>query len=377
MADGLVTTAISDIGMISADSHVNEPRDLWSSNLPASLRSQAMRGIEAGDDGGWNLVLDGKHIFQKDMNSEEDRLSVLDPEKRFEVMQVDGIVAECIFPSIGLYVWMLTDPDGGRESCRIYNDWIYDTIQRKSARFACAGLIPCWNPADAVAEVEHVAALGLRAVMLPAVANPMWNHRDWEPLWQAITATGLPVVMHQGTGHNMVWYRGPGATITNLIATQSMAPRVATMLATSGVLDRYPDMHVVFIEFNTGWLAWTMETMDYYDVAFRRYDTFKLSQSGKASIYPDLPHPPSYYVKRQVHSTFQFDAVGIDNIHRSGDSCLMWGSDYPHEEGTYPHSRKLVDELAATMDDAVARRVFRENALRVFNFDLAVIDAPF
>jgi predicted TIM-barrel fold metal-dependent hydrolase len=369
-------TKISDIGMISADSHVNEPRDLWSSNLPPSLREQAMRGIQAGDDGGWDLVLDGKHIFQKDMDSETDRLAVLDPEKRFEVMRVDGVVAECIFPSIGLYVWMLTDPEGGQASCQIYNDWMYDTMQRKSARFCCAGLIPTWSPEMAVAEVERVASLGLRALMLPAIADPMWNHRSWEPLWQAIAATGLPVVMHQGTGHDMVWYRGPGATITNLVATQSMAPRVATMLSTSGVLERYPDLHVVFIEFNTGWLAWTMETMDYYDVAFRRYDTFVERKSGKPSIYPDLPEQPSFYVKRQIHSTFQVDNVGISNIERSGAECLMWGNDFPHEEGTYPHSRKLVDEQAAGLDADVARKIFRENALEVFNFDPAVIDAP-
>jgi len=269
------TCRISDIGLISADSHVNEPRDLWSSNLPPSLRDQAMRGIEAGDDGGWNLVLDGQHLFRSDMGSEADRLAVLDPTKRFEVMRTDGVVAECILPTIGLYVWMLTDPDGGRASCRVYNDWIHDTLQRASERFCCAGLIPCWDPAAAVAEVEHVAGLGLRALMLPAIAEPMWNHRRWEPLWDAISSTGLPVVMHQGTGHEMVWYRGPGATVANLVATQSMAPRVATMLATSGLLARYPDLHVVFVEFNTGWLAWTMDTIDYYDEAFRRYDTFK------------------------------------------------------------------------------------------------------
>jgi predicted TIM-barrel fold metal-dependent hydrolase len=371
-------TKVSDIGMISADSHVNEPRDLWSSNLPARLREQAMQGIEAGDDGGWNVVFDGSHVFQKDMASEADRLSVLDPDKRFEVMRADGVVAECIFPTIGLYVWMLTDPEGGNASCRIYNDWIHDTLQRKSARFCCAGLIPTWSVDAAIAEVEYVAEICLRAIMLPTIVTPMWNHRQWEPLWQTIAATGLPVVMHQGTGHDMVWYRGPGATIANLVSTQSMAPRVATMLATSGVLQRYPSIHVVFVEYNTGWLAWTMETMDFYDNAFRRYDEFRptKSRSGKPSVYPDLGHPPSYFVKRQVHATFQVDTIGIGNIAHSGDRCLMFGNDYPHEEGTYPHSRTLVDEQAAVLAPDVARRVFRENALEVFKFDRAVIDAP-
>ena len=113
--------------------------------------------------------------------------------------------------------------------------------------------------------------LGLGALMLPTVACPDWNHRDWLPFWAAVAETGLPVVMHQGTGHSMIWYRGPGATVANLIATQTIAPRTATMLATSGTLERHPDLHVVFVEYNIGWLAWTMQTIDFYTESFRRY----------------------------------------------------------------------------------------------------------
>jgi predicted TIM-barrel fold metal-dependent hydrolase len=368
--------AMSAIGMISADSHVNEPRDLWSSNLPASLREQAMRGLESGEDGSWRLVLEGEHAFQKDMQSEADRLAVLDPDRRLEVMRTDGVAAECIFPTIALQVWMLESPEGGAASCRIYNEWIHDQLHRRSPRFCCAGLVPTWTVEMAMAEVTFIAELGLGAVMLPAVATPMWNHRTWTPLWDQIERTGLPVVMHQGTGHDMVAYRGPGAAVANLMFIQSMAPRVGTLLATSGVLADHPGVHVVFVEFNVGWLAWMMEAMDYYNVAFRRYDEFREfgSKSGNPSVYPDLEHPPSYYAKRQIHSTFQKDDVGIGNLARSGAAALMWGNDFPHEEGTYPHSREVVDQQASLIGDpAIARRVFRENALEVFKFDPAEV----
>ena len=142
---------ISEIGLVSADSHVNEPRDLWSSNLPPSLRSQAMQGIESGEDGSWKVVFEGQHVFKREMAAEADRLAVLDPQKRFEVLRAEGIVGECIFPTIGLYVWMLEDPKGGQASCHVYNEWIYDTLQSKSGRFCCAGLIPTWEPEQASA----------------------------------------------------------------------------------------------------------------------------------------------------------------------------------------------------------------------------------
>jgi predicted TIM-barrel fold metal-dependent hydrolase len=335
-----------------------------------------MEGIESGEDGSWNVVFKGSHVYKRDMASEAVRLEALKPEKRFEVMRSEGIKAEVIFPTIGLYVWLLTDSVGGQASCRVYNDWIYDTLQRTSGRFCCAGLIPTWEPEQAPAEVERIAEMGLRAIMLPSHTKIAWNHRAWDPLWDAVDASGLPVVLHQGTGFDTIWYRGPGATVANLVSTETIGPRVATLLATSGVLERHPDMHVVFVEFNTGWLAWVEELMDFYDGVFREYDYIRRAERPKPTVYPDLGHKPSWYVKRQCHATFQIDNIGMRNVPFSGDVSLMWGHDYPHEEGTFPHSRKLVDEQSSVVSSEQAHRIFRENALEVFKFDRALIDQP-
>src|SRR3954451_11245934 len=225
-------STLTDVGLISADSHVNEPRDLWSANLPASMRETAMRGIQSTEDGGWSLIMDGRHVG-KAGTSEDDRLRVIRPEHRFEVMREEGILGEAIFPTIGLYVWMLQDADGGKASCRVYNEWIHDQLESQSPRFRCAGLVPTWRIEDAVEEVQFIAEMGLAAVMLPVVGPTSYNRREWEPLWSAIAETRLPVVMHQGTGHDMLWYRGPGAAVANLLATQSMAPRSVGLLSTA------------------------------------------------------------------------------------------------------------------------------------------------
>jgi predicted TIM-barrel fold metal-dependent hydrolase len=370
--------------MISADSHVNEPRDLWSANLPASVRDRAMRGIEATEDGGWRLILNGSHVG-KAGSSEADRLAVLEPEHRLAVMREEGIAGECIFPTIGLYVWMLEDPDDGRTSCRIYNEWVFEQLERQSPRFRCAGIVPTWRLEDAIAEVQFIAERGLAAVMLPTVAEPSYNHARWEPLWDAIEAAGLPVVMHQGTGHNMIWYRGPGATVANLLATQTIGPRTAALLATSGVLERHPGLHVVFVEYNVGWLPWMMETIDFYNESFGRYGTTDkmgsarlagANRAPKPVITPTLPELPSFYVRRQVHATFQDEVVGLQNLNITGLDSLMWGSDYPHEEGTYPHSRATVDRLGAALAPGEAERIFRDTAARIFHFPPEVLATP-
>jgi predicted TIM-barrel fold metal-dependent hydrolase len=286
-------------------------------------------------------------------------------------MRKEGIIGECIYPTIGLYVWMLDDPRVGEASCTVYNEWMAECLAR-FPEFKCAGIIPTWSIERALEEVVRISTSNLGAFMLPAVASPDWNHPSWEPLWSAMAESNLPVVMHQGTGHSMFTYRGPGAGVSNLMATQSIAPRTATLLASSGVLERHPSLHFVFVEFNVGWLAWTMDTTDFYTAAFQRYGS---TGQGKPWINPELPLKPSDYIRRQIHATFQDDPVGVHNVNLTGSQGLIWGSDYPHEEGTYPHSPEVVARLAAGLDTADTLNIFRDNAARLFNFDIAELEA--
>jgi predicted TIM-barrel fold metal-dependent hydrolase len=282
-------------------------------------------------------------------------------------MRRDGISGECVYPSTGLYAWNIADAQTGEACCRIYNDWIADRLASRSPRFRCAGMIPTWSVDAGVAEVKRIADLGLAAAMLPLVGTPEYNHRSWEPLWSAIEEIGLPVVMHQGSGHDMLFYRGPGAAVANLLSTQSMAPRAAAMLATSGVLADHPALHFVFVETNAGWLSWAMCTVDYYYEAFQQYEGW---------VKPILPEKPSHYMRRQIHGTFQFDPVAVHNLPLTGVAPLLWGSDFPHAEGTFPHSRKVVSELLARIPVEDAAQIVAGTAARLFRFDPSVLVTP-
>jgi predicted TIM-barrel fold metal-dependent hydrolase len=295
------------------------------------------------------------------------RALTADPDRRFEAMRRDGISGECVYPSTGLYAWNIADAQTGEACCRIYNDWIADRLASRSPRFRCAGMIPTWSVDAGVAEVKRIADLGLAAAMLPLVGTPEYNHRSWEPLWSAIEEIGLPVVMHQGSGHDMLFYRGPGAAVANLLSTQSMAPRAAAMLATSGVLADHPALHFVFVETNAGWLSWAMCTVDYYYEAFQQYEGW---------VKPILPEKPSHYMRRQIHGTFQFDPVAVHNLPLTGVAPLLWGSDFPHAEGTFPHSRKVVSELLARIPVEDAAQIVAGTAARLFRFDPSVLVTP-
>ena len=135
----------------------------------------------------------------------------------------------------------------------------------------------------------------------------------------------------------------------------------------------HPKLHVVFVEYNVGWLGWAMDTLDFYTKSFAKYG---VSPEGKKWINPELPELPSYYLRHHVHATFQDDTIGINNLPYTGAAPLIWGSDYPHEEGTYPHSRDVVTRLAKGLDDDTVTQVFRTNAAELFHFSDDVLTAP-
>lgn len=359
---------IDRLPLISADSHVEEPGSFFVERLPRSMHTALPEGMapetdSAGDFGRRIGAHERGHARMAQISAGRTN----DAEGRFAVMREDGIAGECIYPTRSLSVWNMTDADAGRACCQIYNDWIYETLESRSPRFRCAALIPTFRIRDAIAEVERVRRLGLGAAMLPLVGAPEYNHRDWEPLWACLEESGLPVVMHQGTGHDMLFYRGRGAAVANLLATQSMAPRTAGLLAMSGVLAEHPGLHFVFVETNAAWISWAMTTLDFYYDAFQQYEGW---------VRPILPEKPSHYLARQVHGTFQIDPVAVTNMRYTGPGPLLWGSDFPHAEGTYPRSRETVRQLFAGIElDAVADMV-AGNAARLFHFEPDVLARP-
>ena len=141
--------------------------------------------------------------------------------------------------------------------------------------------------------------------------------------------------MHQGTGHDMIFYRGWGSATANLLATQSMAARATALLSCGGVLERLPDA--------ARGARGGQCRMDGMDHEHAR----RVLPSAQDWSKPKLQELPSHYIRRQIHATFQQDAVAIHNIALTGADCMLWGNDYPHPESTYPNSNKVLDGVLA------------------------------
>ena len=359
-------TFIDALPKLSADAHVDEPHDLWFERMDPAIRDRAPRRIETDADGGWSLVVNGDALgwnalsYEDAAANETARLDAVTPDVRLAMMQTDGINGEIVYPTIGLYAWNITDPQVGEATCRIYNDWILERLGGEP-RIKLAAMLPTWSVDMARAEIARVADHdSVGALLLPLVGSPEWNLPQWEPLWAAISEAGLPVAMHQGTGHDMIFYRGWGSATANLLATQSMASRATALLSCSGVLERHLALHVVLVECNAGWIAWTMNTLDEYYLAHEAWSK------------PKLAELPSYYIRSQVHATFQTDVLALRNVSVTGPECLLWGNDYPHPESTYPHSRAVLEKVLDGVDEATARAVVGGNAARLFGFSADV-----
>jgi hypothetical protein len=87
------------------------------------------------------------------------------------------------------------------------------------------------------------------------------------------------------------------------------------------------------------------------------------------------PIRASEYFRRQGAVTITDDVVALNNVEFTGVDCLVWGNDYPHDEGTYPKSRTQIDEIEKRLGPKDARKVLCENAARIFGFDLEYLAA--
>ena len=355
----------------SADSHVVEPLDLWVQRLPAQLSERAPRIADV--DGELRLLVEGMvprrmggggntAAEQRDRERQGDqhfRSGGWDPDQRIVDLDEDGVWGEVLYPTIALFGFMIPDPELRWASCRAYNDWLAETFATQSSRFAGAAMIAAQEIELAVAEIERVAGLGLRSVMLPmdAPAGQPYNLPAYDPIWAAAQAHGMPVSFHVGTGSNPVTERGPGGAVINYVEVGLGAQRTLGYLAASGVLARFPDLHVAMVECGAGWLAWLLERMD---EAFEEHEQW---------VQPKLPEPPSFYVRRQGHVTFANDGAGVTNRAFTGIEPLLWASDYPHPEGTWPHTQETLDRIFAGVPAAERDLVTYSTTARLYGLD--------
>ena len=364
----------------SGDSHLMEPLDLFDS-LPEDVRERMPRSVKDPSGDFETIYIDGQQ-FRRDLpkgsgrvrgigynarptdSKEEDFFNRIlggnDAGHRLKDLDEEGVWGEVIYPSLGIWTFNIRTPRVVKEGARALNDWAL-AFQQESPRFVCAASIPLLDVGDAVAELRRAASGGFRCGFLPTrppVGRPEWNDEEWEPVWRAFAETGTVIGFHIGTEphdptkRTGVYYRGRGGAVLNYVETTYGGQRAVTQLIACGALDRHPQLRVLVSE---GGATWGPFIADRMDEGYRQHG---------AAVRPNLSKLPSQYLYEQVYASFQHDASAVAANWAMGWRNVLWGSDYPHFEGTFGHTQKTLHELFDDVDAEVSERIrvgaFRE-----------------
>lgn len=356
----------------SGDSHLVEPDDLFSSSLPAEYAERMPRSVR-DPDGAWETIYVDGQQFRRRLPSRDRQLTdengltvperapgANDPVLRLKDLDAEGIWAELIYPSLGIWTSSIRDPALLAAGARAINDWAIE-FQRNSPRYVCAATIPYLTVESAVAEVHRVKDLGFYAASLPvkpSIDGDDWHRTSWEPLWDALTETGLVISFHIGSepheadASNGLYFRGPGGALMNYMETTYGGQRAVSKLISSGVFDRHPTLRAIVSE---GGATWGPFLADRLDEAFRQHAPM---------VRPRLSRLPSEYLYENVYASFQHDRSAVVAVTGMGWRNVCWGSDYPHTEGTFGHTQKTLHELFDDLDgasrDRITQGAFRE-----------------
>jgi predicted TIM-barrel fold metal-dependent hydrolase len=356
--------------MISADCHANEPAALWTDRIEPQYRNRLPRVITDEKGVQWRIS-EGYRPDRLRLGGLEGEDAVraktgATPEERLRDHARDGIDGEAIFPNKGLAMWATPDPVFAQAQCRVWNDWAWETFGPYVDRLSPAAALATGDLPGSIEEVQRVAKLGFRFLTLPC--KPIWGGHDvehpnynlplFDPLWAAIQDADLGITFHVSTGRDPRASRGNGGAVINYVS-HSLSPTIEPVanLCASGVLERFPRLRFATIEAGIGWLPWLLGAMD---EAYRKHHFW---------VRPKLKSLPSEYFHRHGYASFQEDKPGLDLAERYGlVDNIMWGNDYPHHEGTWPHSAEAIERTMSRLSDASRAKVLGTNAARFFRF---------
>lgn len=369
--------------LFSSDDHIDLrwlPRDLWTSRVPRHL---ADRAPQVGDSaagpawmcegrnwGVWGTTLSAitgkKWAVEAAEGYREGDLRPTNAPLRLSDMDYDGIQTSVMF---GPVTPLGIDDAELRVACyRAYNDWLVEFCSEDSRRLMGVGFLPMENPAEATAELRRLAKTSIRQVNLLFTGTSIPMHEaPWAPLWDAAEETGMILSCHFSTAITKLGQASQASAEPRAVNTLSLVKGwtqfidpIVGLLA-NGVLERRPGVKLVLAETGVGWLPFVIDRMD------QRFDQVmenKAFWDGHGGV-PLKRHPGETF-KRQVWLSFADDRPALSLLSFFGEDNIMWASDYPHPDSTFPHSRRIIDKQTAGMLPQLKHKFTFDNASKLY-----------
>ena len=371
--------------IIDSDMHIMEPTDLWENYVDAPFKQHAPRVVNVPSRGDFNLLLlDGKEprakspslandarmIGKRRQSTREDVISFardqgFNAKSQLEAMDIEGLDVAVLFPTACLHIMTVPDMDPllAEAICRAYNNWLYDFCQQDPARLKGAAMLPPHDVSLAIREARRAAKeLGFVTAFLRATPLPgdTWFGLYWEPLWAELEELGMPVGFHECT--NSGYYPhierfGQNNRLMRHICSHVTGQMVTMVdIIVGGVLERFPELKVAFLECNCGWAPSWLSRMDTH-----------WSQLGAADA-PMLTMKPSEYFKRQCVIGCEGEEREVGSvIQLMGDDNIVFSSDYPHSDSEFPHAVDAFMQQELPVEHA--RKILWDNCVKFYGIE--------
>jgi predicted TIM-barrel fold metal-dependent hydrolase len=374
--------------IFSSDSHVFEPPDLWTTRIDREFRDRAprMQRIDGSDEivvetdqvlSGIGLISHAGARFEApETISAHGRFEDVppggyEPSQHLADMRLDGVSGEVLYPSQGLFYFRIADSALMSAIFRTYNDWLAEFCRADPARLKGIAMVNLDDVEDGVRELERAARMGLAGAMITEypLEDRRYDQPEYERLWAAAEALDMPLSLHTAT-RRQGKIRGVGPKTlrdASSRATKAFYPALSMCdMIFSGVFERHPGLKLAIVEFELAWAPHVLSTMDY---------TYR--ERHEEAIYRFAGDTrPSDFFHRSVFLSFQEDAVGVRLRDVIGVDQMMWGSDYPHSESTFPRSREVLAEILAGVPEAEQAKIVGGNAARLYHFDAVGLARP-
>ena len=388
--------------IISADDHVIEPAHVWQDRMPAKHKELAPKIVIAPqgemtlNDGVWvetpgtgdkmaawwhfenkryqikQMVacpgIPPEEVTMEGVTYDDIAPGCYDPIARLADMDINHVEASLCFPNYPRFCGQLfseaDDLELGLLCVQAYNDWMIDEWCGSSGgRLIPLCIVPLWDAELAAKEIYRVAEKGCRAVAwseLPAWLGRPGLHGDfWDPFLKACEETQTVICMHIGSGTKTVQTspEAPTVVTANLIVCNSAASMIDWIF--SGKFEQFPNLKLLYAESQIGWIPYFIERAD---------DTWRTHQWAQGE--KRIPKPPSHYYKKHVYSCFFKDTVGIDLLDRIGEDNVLFETDYPHQDGTFPNTLAIAEELFGHLEQETIDKISRNNAIKLFGLTI-------
>jgi len=363
-----------DHPVIDGDGHICEPELVWTQYTRAEFRDRVLqvrtendcsfllvegRGRPGATAGPAAACIPGGMAPGVQLTWADILPGSYDPAARLVVMDEEGIDQALFFPSIHLLWGDIKDPLVAAETCRAYNNWMSDFCKTNPARLFGMGIIPLQDMPLAIKEAKRLKGLGLRGFLSrPERFNDLALYDPvCDPLWEVAVADDLAVGIHGSFGSAMPSFasqRYPDNIFyEHMIAHPFGQMAVVMDLIAGGVLDRHPQLRVGFFESGLGWIPYWLDRLDEHFEVMGHHT-------------PWLKRRPSEIFSEQCFVSMEADeAKGLSWMLDKGlGHCVLWGSDYPHFDSTYPGAFDEARETFDAVGDDVAAKVVWQNPRR-------------